>query len=186
MRKPSRIPHILKSIDPFMIMAESPEKSFIYQGSHDDRLFEADYEHEGGENCDSCDAGRLVKRKDRLSLDPRIHYGIIASGNELIKSGTYRDEVVRELGEKVLCFEMEAAGLMNNFPCLVIRGICDYTDSHKNDRWQRYAAIAAAAYAKELLTVMPKQDIQRTQRALEVIQDGSLHYFCDVYIKLTS
>jgi nucleoside phosphorylase len=46
---------------------------------------------------------------------------------------------------------MEAAGLMNDFPCIVIRGICDYADSHKNDTWQKYAAIAAAAYAKELL-----------------------------------
>jgi nucleoside phosphorylase len=41
--------------------------------------------------------------------------------------------------------------LMNNFPCLVIRGICDYADSHKNDVWHRYAAVTAAAYAKEFL-----------------------------------
>lgn len=50
---------------------------------------------------------------------------------------------------------MEAAGLMDNFPCLVIRGICDYSDSHKNKRWQEYAAATAAAYAKELLSVVP-------------------------------
>jgi hypothetical protein len=46
---------------------------------------------------------------------------------------------------------MEAAGIMNHFPCLVIRGICDYSDSHKNKRWQGHAAMAAAAYAKDLL-----------------------------------
>ncbi|RKK56090.1 hypothetical protein BFJ69_g17672 [Fusarium oxysporum] len=46
---------------------------------------------------------------------------------------------------------MEAAGLMNHFPCLVIRGICDYSDSHKNKEWQGYAAMVAAAYAKNLL-----------------------------------
>jgi nucleoside phosphorylase len=28
----------------------------------------------------------------------------------------------------VLYFEMEAAGLMKHFPCLVIRGICNYSD----------------------------------------------------------
>jgi hypothetical protein len=54
---------------------------------------------------------------------------------------------------------MEAAGLMNNFPCLVIRGICDYADSHKNKQWQRYAAATAAAYAKELLYVIPGNQV---------------------------
>jgi nucleoside phosphorylase len=53
-----------------------------------------------------------------------------------------------------LCLEMEAAGLANGFPCVVIRGICDYADSHKNDEWHPYAAATAAACAKELLTYM--------------------------------
>ena len=55
----------------------------------------------------------------------------------------------------MLCFEMEAAGLMNNFPCLMVRGVCDYADAHKNKRWQPYAAATAAAYAKELLSIIP-------------------------------
>ena len=50
---------------------------------------------------------------------------------------------------------MEAAGLMDQLPCLVIRGICDYCDSHKNKHWQGYAALAAAAYARDLLAVVP-------------------------------
>ena len=45
---------------------------------------------------------------------------------------------------------MEAAGL-DDFQCLVIRGICDYADSHKNKIWQPHAAAAATAYAKDLL-----------------------------------
>ena len=53
-----------------------------------------------------------------------------------------------------MCFEMEAAGLMNDFPCLVVRGICDYTDSHKNKKWQPYAAATAAACAKEILSII--------------------------------
>jgi hypothetical protein len=55
---------------------------------------------------------------------------------------------------------MEAAGLMESFPCLVIRGICDYSDSHKNKQWQEYAAATAAAYAKELLSVIPASEIK--------------------------
>jgi hypothetical protein len=47
---------------------------------------------------------------------------------------------------------MEGAGIMNSFPCLIIRGICDYADSHKNKQWQNYAAAVAAAYAKLLLS----------------------------------
>jgi nucleoside phosphorylase len=55
--------------------------------------------------------------------------------------------------------ETEAAGLMNDFPCLVIRGISDYSDSHKNDRWQPYAAATAAAYAKELLVALSVKEV---------------------------
>jgi nucleoside phosphorylase len=43
---------------------------------------------------------------------------------------------------------MEAAGFMDQLQPLVIRGICDYCVSHKNKKWQEYAALSAAAYAK--------------------------------------
>ncbi|KXH55506.1 hypothetical protein CSAL01_05336 [Colletotrichum salicis] len=63
---------------------------------------------------------------------------------------------------------MEAAGLMDNFPCLVIRGICDYSNSHKAKRWQRYGAATAAAYARELLLIMPPRENSAVQTQLEV------------------
>jgi hypothetical protein len=66
---------------------------------------------------------------------------------------------------------MEAAGLMNDFPCLVIRGICDYADSHKNKEWQGYAATVAAAYAKELLLVVPVDQVQTVPIARDTIAD---------------
>jgi nucleoside phosphorylase len=72
----------------------------------------------------------VVDREPR-SPEIMVHYGTIASGNQDMRDGVERDRVSAELGG-VLCFEMEAAGLMNNFPCLVIRGICDYADSYKN------------------------------------------------------
>ncbi|KAF3126429.1 hypothetical protein TWF594_001137 [Orbilia oligospora] len=46
---------------------------------------------------------------------------------------------------------MEAAGIVNEPPTLVIRGICDYSDSHKNKEWQPYAAFSAAVFAKEIV-----------------------------------
>lgn len=63
---------------------------------------------------------------------------------------------------------MEAAGLMNDFPCIVIRGICDYADSHKNKRWQPYAAAVAAAYGRELLEQIPANSVDSTRLAKEI------------------
>lgn len=128
----------------------------------DDVLFDRSYNHVGGSDCISCDSARKLQREARTVDTPRIHYGAIASGNQVIRDGAMRDRISSELGE-VLCFEMEAAGLMNSFPCLVIRGICDYADSHKNKRWQPYAAGTAAAYAKELLQVIPTVDVVKIQ-----------------------
>ena len=89
----------------------------------------------------------------------RVHYGLVASGNQVIKDARFRDALNKGLGGNVLCVEMEAAGL-NNFPCVVIRGICDYAVSHKNKNWQEHAAAVAAAFAKELLSVVPAQEVK--------------------------
>ena len=125
-------------------------KDYRRPGKECDLLFEADYVHEGdGDTCDRCDRDQLVIRPDRSEDEPVIHYGNIASGSSVVRDAIRRDRLGKSYG--AMCVEMESAGLMNEFPCLVIRGICDYSDSHKNKDWQRYAAAAAAAYAKELL-----------------------------------
>ncbi|KAF3204620.1 hypothetical protein TWF106_001503 [Orbilia oligospora] len=119
-----------------------------------DRLFRASYEHPSmNSSCDECDPGMIVGRESRPHDQPYIHYGLIASGNQVMKHGITRDCLARE--KNVLCFEMEAAGIMDELPSLVIRGICDYSDSHKNKVWQPYAALSAAAFAKELLLQLP-------------------------------
>lgn len=131
-----------------------------------DVLFETTYDHQGGYKCDKCSSNRQEYRESRESEDEVVvHYGTIASGNQVIKSAVERDRVSADL-EGVLCFEMEAAGLMNTFPCLVIRGICDYSDSHKNKKWQPHAAAAAAAYAKEILSVIPEETKTYTAKEL--------------------
>ncbi len=122
----------------------------IPRPNHPDRLFQADYEHPlWAQTCIGCDPEKLQPRRARLSDEPQIHYGVIASGNRVMKDGRARDEIAQRLS--ALCFEMEAAGMMDNLQCLPIRGICDYSDSHKNKEWQDYAAATAAAYARELL-----------------------------------
>jgi nucleoside phosphorylase len=87
-----------------------------------DILFESSYDHGDGPTCETCDKERLVKRTPENREMIMVHYGTIASGNQVMRDGATRDKVSSELGG-VLCFEMEAAGLMNNFPCLVVRGM---------------------------------------------------------------
>ena len=121
-----------------------------------ERSVEVD-DDEDDNNCRFCDMTRVIKRKPKPM---RVHYGLIASGNQVIKDAMFRDALNKGLGGNVLCVEMEAAGL-NNFPCVVIRGICDYADSHKNKNWQEHAAAVAAAFAKELLSVVPAQEVEQ-------------------------
>jgi ankyrin repeat protein/nucleoside phosphorylase len=135
-------------------------------GGRQDLLFNAHYRHlESESTCDKCDRSQLVPREQRSSTLPKIHYGLIASANQVMKDATARDKLGRELG--AYCVDMEAAGLMDHFPCLVIRGICDYADSHKNKEWQGYAAAVAAAYTKELLMGISEQEaIQKYEGSL--------------------
>ncbi len=127
-----------------------------------DRLFRAKYQHMMGSSCAECDERELVEREPRPPHDPiRLHYGTIASANSLIRDAAERDRLCADLGGNILCFEMEAAGLLNSFPCLVFRGICDYADSHKNKKWQPYASATAAAVAKDYLSVIRPTSIAK-------------------------
>jgi nucleoside phosphorylase len=115
--------------------------------------------------CGQLCAEGLVKRpaRDEDEGPSSIHYGLIASGNSLMKDAKNRNTFAETEG--VLCFEMEAAGLMNtSFKCLVIRGICDYSDTHKNKDWQGYASLVAAAYAADLLRQIPPSQIQAEKK----------------------
>ena len=84
-----------------------------------------------------------------------------------MKDALVRDKLAAE--KKVLSFEMEAAGLMNHFPCLVIRDICEYSDSHKNKEWQGYAAMVTAAYTKDLLYRIPLKKVEAEKRINDLV-----------------
>ncbi|RSM04654.1 hypothetical protein CDV31_009979 [Fusarium ambrosium] len=156
-----------KALDKF-----DDEEYWAYPGSEKDILFKPEYPHLGGDDCDACSEDQnpknVVERKPRKSNNPKIHYGNIGSGNTVIKDARRRDSIAEK--ENVLCFEMEAAGLMNEWPCLVIRGISDYADSHKNGNWKQYAAMAAAAYARMLLLGVPLEKVEELEQVREVVQ----------------
>ncbi|KAF6830821.1 pfs domain-containing protein [Colletotrichum plurivorum] len=150
----------------------------VYPGASEDRLFEGSYRHKhrassGCSGCNTdlnsvcdaartascevlgCDDTRLVSRA-RLErqtglLRPEVHFGLVASGDQVMKSGEHRDKIVAMEG--VVAFEMEAAGAWDHFSnsCVVIKGVWDYADSHKNKRWQLYAAGTAAACMRAFL-----------------------------------
>jgi nucleoside phosphorylase len=139
-----------------------------------DRLYKSGYIHPFNDDtmCSAAcgeDPVHQVSRRERTEEDdnPAIHYGLIASANQLMKNALIRDKLAAE--NDVLCFEMEAAGLMNQFPCLVIRGICDYADSHKNKEWQGYAAMMAAAYAKDLLRRIPPSKVEAEKKIADIV-----------------
>lgn len=171
---------IEKAIDDMFKKHTRLRKKYQRPDSKTDRLYRSSIVHKGAgdESCaDVCGNGnekepdlvpRIVRSDDEDN--PAVHYGLIASANRLMKDALLRDNLAAE--RDVLCFEMEAAGLMNQLPCLVIRGICDYSDSHKNKAWQGYAAMTAAAYAKELLNRILPNKVQAERKLGEVLDRG--------------
>ena len=161
------------------ILEKKPRLQRKYQrpDQASDRLYRSQVVHPGDyeSTCTlSCGEGPscLVLRSLRTEDDdnPAIHYGLIASANQLMKDALLRNKLAAQ--KDVLCFEMEAAGLMNHFPCLVIRGICDYADSHKNETWQKYAAMVAAAYAKDLLYRIAPQQVEQEAKIVNFLKEG--------------
>ena len=129
-------------------------ESYGRPSPEEDRLFQFWEKHKRpGESCTHCDPEHLVKRETRP--DPsitKVFYGTIGSADMVIKNANTRDQIAKRY--KLLAFEMEAAGIIGVCSALVIRGVCDYADSHKNDQWHNFAAVAAAAYAKALLLIL--------------------------------
>jgi nucleoside phosphorylase len=143
-----------------------PQLAAEYPGISHDTLFEAGYIHIGDkETCDKVGCnGRVVTRR-RLGVDnpaPAVHFGLIASGDPVMRSAKDRDEISDKEG--VVAFEMEGAGIWDTFPCVLIKGACDYADSHKNKSWQLYAAATAASCMKAFLSFwVPSPTLRQVQ-----------------------
>lgn len=160
---------IQKAIDSALAKRPRLRRNYQRPEKSSDRLYQSSIVHPAeskGDCSEVCgnDASTLIQRRERDEDedDSTVHYGLIASANTLMKNALVRDDLIAR--KDILCFEMEAAGLMNHFPCLVIRGICDYSDSHKNKEWQGYAAMAAAAYVKDLLNQIAPSRIEAERK----------------------
>lgn len=146
-------------------------RKFVHPGLENDKLFKAAYHHVGSydDGCLPCGSAELVQRKARTEQDKAVfvfHQGRVATGNSVIQDGILRDTVSTDCGG-ILCIEMEAAGVEINGPLLVIRGIADYADSHKNDFWKYWAAGNAAVFARELLSVIKPEGIESMEKEVK-------------------
>ncbi|KAN0073559.1 hypothetical protein V8E54_008779 [Elaphomyces granulatus] len=165
-----------KTSDYLGILRQKLSDVVTYPGSTEDKLFKSTYRHRHhnplecaictsddrrDDICDKaiemsceqlkCHERELVPRARLLQpSNPAVHFGLVASGDTVMKSGEDRDAIATR--DSVIAFEMEGAGVWENFPgSLVIKGVSDYADSHKNKRWQGYAAATAAAVTKGFL-----------------------------------
>lgn len=147
------------------------DKRFAHPGMEQDRLFKATYDHvdDFGSNCIACDSDQLVQRPHRTE-DAKgnlvFHRGRIATGNAVIHDSQLRDQISMRC-DGALCVETEAAGVDVSRQCLVIRGISNYADSHKNDKWKFFAAGNATAFTRELLCKIQPDMIKKRKEVAE-------------------
>lgn len=137
-------------------------------GEGEDHLFLPESRHRGSRNCHFCDFSQLQTRFPRLDTDPWVHDGILASGPVVLKDDVIRREL-QDAG--VLAVDMEACGVPKNF--VVVKGISNYADSHKNDTWQPYAAATAAACARLMIDQFTSNPALPSKRTKLLIESGS-------------
>lgn len=122
--------------------------------------------------CDNGEDGAVerIRSQSKSSAaltqpSPEIHVGLIASGDSVLKSAIDRQRIHKETG--AIAFEMEGAGVWDEVPCIVVKGVCDYADSHKHKGWQNYAAATAAAASKAIVKSYVRTDKADAERKPE-------------------
>jgi nucleoside phosphorylase len=156
---------------------------YEYPGSNQDKLFASTYIHRHKErlecNCSEtkaceaatvasceelqCDAEYLISRQrlqqqhdENSIITSKVFLGNVGSADTVMKSAEDRDRIA--IQHDLFAFEMEGAGLWDEIPSIVVKGVCDYADSHKNKPWQLFAAATAALTTKALLGLYIKTD----------------------------
>jgi nucleoside phosphorylase len=153
----ARMTRLVNLLEAKRLAGEHPWEDHIIRGSHIEGVARPD---ETTDILYSAEDKKIEHTKDiaRRIGQPKIHYGLIGSANILLKNPKLRDMLRDNFG--VCAIEMEGSGIADGtwshgVQYILIRGICDYCDNHKNDLWQGYAAVAAAAYARALLEILP-------------------------------
>ncbi|CAJ0544603.1 Ff.00g036990.m01.CDS01 [Fusarium sp. VM40] len=169
---------LLEAVDEILKNQPGLRKKYGRPSPDTDVLFKSNVVH-GDDPCASTcgmyPANTIPRPERERGIDDEcaIHYGTIASGNSVMRDAVLRDRLA--VGSKALCFEMQAAGLMNIFPCLVVRGICNYADTHSSKEWRGYAAMVAAAYARDLIRYLAPELVSLGQNANSISDIQGAH-----------
>jgi nucleoside phosphorylase len=117
-----------------------------------------------------------VPRPDESSgrVVPKVHFGVVASGEKVIADVGLIKEL-KSSWSRLVGVEMEGFGAAlaayeaDTIPgMLMVRGICDWADSSKNDAWQEYAADVAASFTVALLRTGPFQKQVKLQATKKI------------------
>ncbi|KFX91373.1 hypothetical protein O988_07772 [Pseudogymnoascus sp. VKM F-3808] len=130
-------------------------QNYFYPGKTADMLFQEGYEHQGGETCEKCNIQFLVERPPRKG-PPKVHRG------NLIYSTAYI--VKRALSSlATLSQEVSSVACSADIHYMVIRGISDYGNSHKNETWQSYATAMAVSFVGEFIGLIDEQAAEQRE-----------------------
>ncbi|EWG48680.1 hypothetical protein FVEG_08374 [Fusarium verticillioides 7600] len=171
---------------------------YHYPGAKKDAIYPPEYLHKHRDFCRTCsedpdlwcrtafrsscaevgcEPDKLIPRERTEDLPegadfaPEIFIGRLGSGNTVMKSGLDRDLIAAKYN--VIAFEMEGAGIGEEVSCIVIKGICDYADSHKNKTWQDFASATAASVAKAILAWFPSNSDGQHEPPLQAYHDAN-------------
>ena len=120
--------HIEEAIN--TVLQRYPRLQQKYKRPNVDSLYQAGVTHpsEGEAKLASCaevcvDESSLVSRRERTEYEdnPAIHYGLIASSNQLMKDAIVRDKLVEK--KEVLCFVSSSPGLQNKVKATISKAV---------------------------------------------------------------
>ena len=93
-------------------------------------------------------------------LKPTIHYGAMACGPQVIKDQPYIDSL-KSKEHSLLAIDMESYGIalaasmcstyVRPIVPLIVKGVCDFADLEKTDKWHDYCSYASAAFLHAVL-----------------------------------
>jgi nucleoside phosphorylase len=98
--------------------------------------------------------GKEREYAEHVADAPALHESVILSDNILLRDASVLIDAANDLHQQIRAGEMEAAGCVMActdhyppIPWFVIRGVSDFGDDLKNDRFHSLASAAVASYA---------------------------------------
>lgn len=94
----------------------------------------------------------------RLEGVPRLHFGPVASGRAVLRDESLRQAFALRCGAKAFDSEFDSVleSVIGNCreSFAVVRGVADYRDGTVRGEWGPWAALAAAAVTKSIVSAM--------------------------------